>query len=176
MCKADIHGVIDRRFVLADQAFGRVRLGKAQAVDRNGKIASGAGRHDRLGAATKHLDRIRKGQLLCNPRKRVVVAADDENADAGLVQPPNLLGQEPRRLHGRLVAVIEIAGEQQRVDPLVETEIDDAHESAARGVPDQFGEVRIAKGQRAERRIKMDVCRMDEAKGQDLPLPGTTAQ
>ena len=46
----------------------------------------------------------------------------------------------------------------------------------ARGVPDQFGEVRIAKGQRAERRIEMDVCRMDEAKGQDLPLPGTTAR
>lgn len=76
-----------------------------------------------------------------------MVAADDEDTDAGLMQPPDLLGQEPRRLHRGLVAVIEIAGQKQRVDLLVETEVDDAHESTAGRVPDQVGETRIAQRQ-----------------------------
>ena len=45
-----------------------------------------------------------------------MVAADDEDADARLMQPAELFGQKPRRLHRGLVAIIEIAGQQQRVD------------------------------------------------------------
>ena len=125
----------------------RVRLCETQAVDRDRKIAVGPVDHDRLGAASKYLHRIRKNQLLCDPRQRVVVAADDKDMDAGLMQPPYLLRQEPRRLHRGLVAVIEIAGQEQRVDLLVETEVNDAHESTAGRVPDQIGEARIAQRQ-----------------------------
>jgi len=101
-----------------------------------------------------------------------VIAADDEDADARLVEPLQLGREEARRLHRGLVAVIEIAGDEQRIDALGEREIDDGGQRPARGVADQRREISVAQRQRAQRRIEMDVRRMDEAKGRDRSSPG----
>jgi hypothetical protein len=100
-----------------------------------------------------------------------VIAADEKDADAGLVQPAQLVGEEARRLHRGLLAVIEIAGDHQRIDPLGKGEIDDADKGLPRRVADQAGEISIAQRQRAQRRIEMDVGGMDETKGGDRGSP-----
>jgi hypothetical protein len=52
-----------------------------------------------------------------------------------------------------------VAGQQQRIDTLFQAQIDDADESPPRRVPNQIGEIGIAQGERAQRRIQMDdVC------------------
>ena len=81
------------------------------------------------------------------------------------MQALHLLGQEPGRLHRGLFAIVEVAGQKKRVDLLVDAQIDDPHESPPRGIADQRGELGIAQGERAERRIEVDVGGVDEAIG-----------
>ncbi len=119
-----------------------------------------------LGAAAEHLDRVRKHQLLGDPRHCVVIAANDEDADAGLVQAADLFRQEARGFHRGLVAVVEIAGKQQSVDLFIETQIDNPDEGAPRRVADQFGEIGVAQRQRPQGRVQMNVRRVDKPIGQ----------
>ena len=65
-------------------------------------------------------------------------------------EPAELFGEEPRRLHRGLVAVVEVSGEQERVDLLVEAKVDDADEGAPRRVADQLRQVGIAQRERAQ--------------------------
>jgi hypothetical protein len=73
-----------------------------------------------------------------------VIAANDEDADAGLMEPADLRGKESRGLHGGLVAVIEVAGEDQRIDLIGKAQVNDALEGSARGIPDQLSEAGVA--------------------------------
>ena len=77
-----------------------------------------------------------------------MIAAHDEDLDSGFMQPPDLLGKEPSGFHRGLVAIIEIACQQQRIDLLVETKVDDFDKGAAGCVPNQLGEFGIAQRQR----------------------------
>ena len=174
--QADVHGALRPRPVFGHEALGRVRLGEAQAMDRHGEIAVCPVDRDGLGLSGEDLDRIGKAEFFGDARQGVVVAPDHEASNAGLVQPPDLLGQEPRRLHRGLLAVVEIPGQQQRVHLLGEAEIDDRHERAPGRVADQIGERRIAQRQRAQRRVEVDVGRVDEAIGHDpCPSPARCA-
>ena len=77
-----------------------------------------AGRdRDRFGATAEHLHRFRQGQFAGDARFGVVVAADDEGRDPGLMQPSQLIGEKARRLHRGLIAVVEVAGDQQARRP-----------------------------------------------------------
>ena len=57
--QADVHGTLDRRPVLAEQAFGSMGLGEAEAMDRDGKLAAAPLDRNRLGAAAEQLHGIR---------------------------------------------------------------------------------------------------------------------
>jgi hypothetical protein len=70
-----------------------------------------------------------------------------------------------------LLTVIEVTGKQQGVNLLVETQIDDAHESPPRRIPDQIGKIGVTQGKRTQRRVQMDIRGMDEAVRCDIPLP-----
>ncbi len=87
-----------------------------------------------------------------------------------VMQTLHLIGEEPRRRHRGLVAVVEVARQQERIHLLGDAEVDDAHEGLARGVADQRGELGIAQRERAERRIEMDVGGVDEAIGHELSM------
>ena len=102
-----------------------------------------------------------------------MVPPDLEDDDAAVVEAFHLLSEEPRRLHRRLVAIVEVAGNDEGVDPLVEAEVDDGHECLTGRVSDEGREIGVPHSQRAERRIEMDVRRMDEAKrhGGGSPSP-----
>ena len=76
---------------------------------------------------------------------------------------PQLVGEKARRLHRGLLAVIEVAGDQERVDLLDEAEIDDGREGLARRAADELGKRRLAQRQRAQRRIEMNVGGMNES-------------
>ena len=93
-----------------------------------------------------------------------MIAADDAGADAGLIQPPQLLGQKAGRLHRGLIAVVKVTGDQQRIDLLREAEVDDPDECLPSGVADQLRQLGMAHRQRAQRRVEMNVGSMNEAK------------
>lgn len=52
--------------------------------------------------------------ILGDLRQRVVVTRNDEVANASLMEAPHLLGQKAGRLHGGLIAIVEIAGAARR--------------------------------------------------------------
>ena len=100
-----------------------------------------------------------------------MIATNHEDANPGLMQAPDLLGQETGRFHRCLVAIIKVACQQQRVDMLFQAQIDNAHESPPCRVPNQIGKIRIAQGKRTQRRVQMDIRGVDEAIRCDVPLP-----
>ena len=100
-----------------------------------------------LSLAAEDLHEIRENQLLGYAGRGIVIATDDECLDACLGKPPKLLGQKTCRLHGRLIAVIEIASQKKGVYPLFKAQINDAHKSAPRGIADQRGQIRIAQSE-----------------------------
>ncbi len=69
-----------------------------------------------------------------------MVTADDEDGNVCLVKKAKLVGKEPSRLHGCLVAVIEVAGKQKRVDPFFQANIYDLDERTPGGISDQLGQ------------------------------------
>ncbi len=91
-----------------------MRLCEAQPVNDNTRPVTVD--LDGFTAAREYLYRIRQYQLFGDARQRVVVTADDICADPRAMQPLQLAGQKARSLHGGLVAVIEVAGNDQRVD------------------------------------------------------------
>ena len=93
----------------------------------------------------------------------VVIAANDEGLDARLVEPPELVGEKPRRLHRCLFAIVEVAGDHECVDLLRQAEIDHGDKGFSRRPADQLGQLGIAQRQRRERRIEMDVGGMNES-------------
>ena len=121
--------------------------------------------HHRLAASAEYFHALRHDEFARNPRLGVVIAAHDEGPNPCLVQPPQLRGEEQRRLHRRLVAIVEVAGDHERVHRFVEAQIDDVGERLAGGVAEQPGEIGVAQRQRAQRRVEMDIGRVDEAEG-----------
>ncbi len=159
--QADIDPIGKRRAKLGQQALGRLRSRKAQAMNGDGKTAA-LDLND-LGATGKHLHRRRQDEFLGDARQGIMIAADDIDGDTGLSKPLHLTGQKPRGLHRRLVAIIEIAGNHQRIDLFGEAQIDDGHERLARGVTNQVGERAVAQGQRAQWRIEVNIGGVNEA-------------
>ena len=160
--QADVHGTLDRRLEFGEQAFRRVMVGEADAVDDDGLIA--VPDRDRASAAAEDRDRVRVGKFLGDLGHRVVIAADDEHLDAGLVQGVDLVGEEAGGLHGGLLAVVQVAGEQQGVDLFVEAEADDGNKGPPGGVADEIGERRVAQGQGTQGRGEGQVGGMHETK------------
>lgn len=59
------------------------------------------------------------------------------------MQASHLRRQEPRRFHRGLIAIVKIAGDDQRIDPLCKAEIHDGDECLATGVADEFGKIGV---------------------------------
>ena len=119
-------------------------------------------------APGEDLDRFGQGQLPGDAGLGVVIAANEEGRDARLVEPPQLIGEKARRLHRRLLAVVEVAGDQERVDLFRKAEIDHGDKGFSRRPADQIGEFGIAQRQRRQRRIEVDVGGMNESEGHCL--------
>jgi hypothetical protein len=66
-----------------------------------------------------------------------MIAAHDIDLYPRLAQPVHLEREKLRRLHRRLLAVIEVAGENQCVDLLLDTQIDDIDEGLTRRAADE---------------------------------------
>ena len=123
---------------------------------------------DGIRAPGKDLDRFGQGQLPGDARLCVVVAANDKRRDARLVKPSQLIGEKPRRLHRRLLAVVEVAGDQQRIHLFRKAQIDHGDKGFSRRPANEIGEFRVAQRQRRQRRIKVDVGCVNESEGHSL--------
>ena len=171
MQNPDVHRPLDRWLVARQQAVRGVRLRETQTVNHDARLAGRPLDGNGLGAAAEDLDRLGEDQLLGDARQRIVIAANDEDPDTCLVQAMKLIGEIACRLHRRLIAVIEIAREEERIDLLGEAQIDDAGEGLARRVSDQIGKLGIAQRERLNRRIQMNIGRMHEAKRHRYSYP-----
>ena len=82
------------------------------------------------------------------------------------MQPVGLVGKKPGGLHRRLLAVVQVAGEQQGVHLLVEAKVHDADKGATGRVADQVRKRGVAQRERAQRGVQVDVGGVDETEGQ----------
>ena len=92
-----------------------------------------------------------EGEFLGDTRQRIMIAADDEDLDLRLVQLSDLVGKEAGCLHRRLLAVVQVARKQQRIDLLVEAEVHNPDERLARGIADEIRERGVAQREGAQR-------------------------
>ncbi|GLQ82779.1 hypothetical protein GCM10007881_63020 [Mesorhizobium huakuii] len=93
-----------------------------------------------------------------------MIASDLEDPDTSLVQACHLRCQKPRRFHRRLITIVKIAGNDQRIDTLRKAEIHDRDERLTAGVSDEFGKGGVSHRQRTQRRVEMNIGRVDESK------------
>ena len=143
---SDVDGAFNRRLVFRKEAFGRLRLSEAQPMDCDRQFVASAFDHDHLCSAVEHLHIVRRDQFLGDARHRIVVAAHNEGTDTYLVKAPQLIGQKPRRLHRGLIAVIEIARKNERVDLLIDADVDNPRKRAPRRIAYEISKLGIAQG------------------------------
>ena len=157
---ADIDGVRGRLLEFRQQALRRLWLGEAEAVQDD--VQRARTQLHRLGPPAEHLDGRRQDEFLRDARHRIMIAPHLEDLDAGAMQALHLARQEARRLHRGLVAIIEIASDDERVDLLFKAQVDNGDQRPPRGVADQLRKVAVTQSEGAQRRIEVDVGGMDE--------------
>src|SRR5690348_12091504 len=151
MHQADVYRALYGGPVPGEETLRRLRLRKAKTVHHDRQVSALAGDLDGVGPSAEQMHAFRKDELLGDLRQRIVIASNDEDFDACGMQTAKLLGEKTRRLHRGLLAVVEVAGEQECVHLLIETQVDDTHKHLPAGVADELGEPRIAQSERAQR-------------------------
>ena len=73
-----------------------------------------------------------------------MTAADNEDLDLRLVQLADLVGKEAGCLHRRLLAVVQVARQQQGIDLFADAEVHNPDERSSRGVADETRECGVA--------------------------------
>ena len=136
-CVHDAH--IDRPFAgpgkLSQQRLGCLRAGETQPMKSH--VEATGGMQDRLRAPSKNRYRVREHKLFRNPRQGVMVSANLQHPDPCLVKARHLRCKEASGLHRRLIAIIEVAGNDERVDAFREAKINDRNESLPTSVSDK---------------------------------------
>ncbi len=110
-------------------------------------------------------------QLVRHLRLGIVIAADDEDPDAGLVEPAQFASEKQRGVHRGLAAIIKVAGDQQGIDLFGKAKIDDPHKRLPGRTAHDVGELGISKRKAAQRGIKMKIGGVNEAEGHGRPWP-----
>ena len=93
---------------------------------------------------------------------RVVVALNDEDADAVLVEELHLFANVNRRVKVGTVFVVEVAGDQQKVNLFVDCQLNEIVERLARGDAQGFGRSTFVLIEILQRAVEMDIGSMDE--------------
>ena len=163
MQHADIDRALMRGAELRQQTLRRVLLREAHAVHDD--VQAAPRKRDRFRAAAEHFHQLRQGEFARNAGLGVVVAANDEGLDPRLVQAAELVREKARGLHRSLLAVVEVAGDQERVDLLSKRELDHGGKGFARRSADHLRKRRLAQRQSAQRRVKVDIGGVNESEG-----------
>lgn len=148
MQDADIEATGNRRRVREDQIVRNVALPKTLAVKRDIEMWQPEG----LGfARRKHADVGRQSQPACDLIFRVVIAIKEEDGDIGVRQPTHLLHKEKAGLIVAPIAVIEVAGDNDEIDLLLDRLADEIVEGHTRCCADPFGSRALLPGNTAHR-------------------------
>jgi hypothetical protein len=121
-----------------------------------------------LGAPAEDRDCVRKHELFRDPRHGVVISADLENPDTGLVETCHLRCQKTRGFHRSLIAIVKIAGDDQGIDALCKAEIDNGDKCLATSVSDEFGKIGVAHREGTQRRVEVNIGGVYKAKCHSL--------
>ncbi len=115
-------------------------------------------------ARRKHADIGRQCELAGDLAFGVVIAVKQEDGDLGLRQPAHLLHEEESGLVVAPIAVVEVAGDDDEIDLVLDRLTDEVLERGARGGANPFGCRALLPGQPLQGAVEMDVAGMDEAK------------
>jgi hypothetical protein len=146
------HGqVLQRRRVLEAAPV----QGHAQGVDAEG-----------LGpAGVEDVDVGRKAQPARHLALGVVVAVEQIDRDAGLVQPAHLAHEEVAGVEVAPGAVVEVAGDDEEIDRQLDRLVHEVGEGVPRGVAQRLHRGVLVGGQPAQRTVEVDVGGVDESHG-----------
>ena len=108
--------------------------------------------------AGKHADIGRQGQLAGDLAFGIVIAVEQEDGNVGLRQPAHLLHEEESGLVVAPIAVIEIAGDDDEIDLVLDRLTDEAVERRARCGANPFGRGALLSGTVPSRGCR-DGCR-----------------
>ena len=153
--QVDIDRPLHRRPIARQQALRRLPLAKADAMDQH-----------------RQGDAVGQAQFTGDARLGIVIAANQIATNACQMQPVKLRRQEQRRLHGCLLAVIQIAGDQQRIDPFLQAQINHRSECLPRRGADQFAQRRVAQSKAAQGGVEMYVGGVNETEGHKAKVKG----
>ena len=114
-----------------------VRLEVGHPVDRDRAVP--VRQHHRLGqrpgpGAQVHPGRVDQGAAEAEPPRRIVVAADHDDARAGVPQPDQPVLAQRHGVHRRDRAVVDVAGDQHGVDLLGPDDADEMIEVGGLGL------------------------------------------
>lgn len=104
MHDAYVDGPFTSSRIFGQQAVRGLWVRKAQTVENDVQTAGCL--QYRLSTTAEDGNGVGKHQLFGNPRQGVMIAADLENPDAGLVQACHLRCQKPRSFHRGLLAIV----------------------------------------------------------------------
>ena len=93
-----------------------------------------------------------------------MIAIEQEDGDIGLRQPAHLLHEEKAGLIVAPVAVIEVAGDDNEVDLVLDRLADEIIEGGAGRGANAFGRGALLPGKSLQGAVEMDIAGMDEAK------------
>gem|GEM_PF-3780836 len=159
MQQADVEAARNRIRKAQRQVFRHRAVGKAVTVYRDAQRRQVRGLG---GTAGEHLHVIGPWNLPADDALGVVVALNDEHRNAGPAEPRHLLANKQAGVKVLPVAVVEIAGDQQKIDPLVDGQIHQALERAPGRATQPFQRRAVVAAQPPQRAVDVKVGGVDK--------------
>ena len=104
--------------------------------------------------------------------ERIMVAVTDERAYPGIVEPFQAIDELELRAEAPICRIVHVAGDEQRVHALVDTQFNDVLVGGKRRVVQRARHVFRGNGLYAdEGAVEVQVCGMYEADSSHIPLP-----
>ena len=111
------------------------------------------------------MDVLRQCQRPGDLAFRIVIAVQDEDGNIRLIELPHLLGKEQSSLVITPGAIIEVAGDHEKIHLVPDRPFDQRLKCGARRCTNTFSHPPFNAGQSGQRTIEMNIGGMEEAKG-----------
>ena len=165
MQHADVEASRQRCRIQRHQVLRHRAVRKAAAVHRDAERLQ----LDRLALRrAEDVHALDLGQLLGDLAFGIVVALDDEDADAGPGEPQHLIAKEQPGAEVGPVAVVDVAGQQHERHVLAERQVDQRRECVARGAAQPRDRCALVAVEPPQGTVDVEVGRMDEFHGATL--------
>lgn len=154
----DVEIAGDGGWIAGGEILGYRSLGEALSVNGHSQLFQ----ERRLGLFVVEGKNAGEGDFAGNQTRRIVISLDKKDWNVSPLQSSHLLGEEPAGSHRFPVAVVDIPGNQEKVDLLIDTKADQLPKSDASGVPKGFNGSIRERLEPEHGAVEMKVGGMDE--------------